>query len=157
MRSQCTRRHSWDSPGRGCFGRTSTCCRGSVRIGRAKGNAQDNSDALVAATSKDHEKVVEVLVSQGANLNRAGRLHASEWLPLQLAANKDKFGMLSILLRLGADPNTIGGIFGSVLMAAADTKKVNCQILEALIVAGADVDELVPPEKRIKVSSKVVP
>ncbi|KAI4266916.1 MAG: hypothetical protein L6R38_008481, partial [Xanthoria sp. 2 TBL-2021] len=58
--------------------------------------------------------------------------------------------MLSILLRLGADPNTIGGIFGSVLMAAADTKKVNCQILEALIVAGADVDELVPPEKRIK-------
>lgn len=123
-------------------------------LGVPRGDTQDNSDALVAATSKDHEKVVEVLVSQGANLNRAGRLHASEWLPLQLAANKDKFGMLSILLRLGADPNAIGGFFGSVLMAAADTKKVNCQILEALIVAGANVDELVPPEKRSKYPAK---
>ncbi|KAL8856574.1 MAG: hypothetical protein Q9178_006803 [Gyalolechia marmorata] len=119
-------------------------------LGVPKGDTQDNSNALVAATSKDHEDVVELLVALGANLDRAGILQASEWLPLQLAANKDKFEMVSTLLRLGADPNAIGGFFGSVLMAAADTAKVNCQILEALVIAGANVDELVPPEKRSK-------
>ncbi|KAI4109132.1 MAG: hypothetical protein LQ339_001938, partial [Xanthoria mediterranea] len=123
-------------------------------LGVPKEDTQDASDALVAATSKDHEKVVEVLVSNGANLNRAGKLHGSEWLPLQLAANKDKYGMLLTLLRLGANPNTIGGFFGSMLMAAADTKKVNCQILEALMVAGANVDELVPPERRSRYPAK---
>ncbi|KAL8647244.1 MAG: hypothetical protein Q9226_006514 [Calogaya cf. arnoldii] len=117
-------------------------------LGVPKGDTQDASDALVAAISRDHENVVEVLVSFGSNLNRAGILQASEWLPLQLAANKDKFEMLLTLLRLGADPNATGGFFGSVLMAAAATRNVNCQILEALITAGADVNELVPPEER---------
>ncbi|KAL8886648.1 MAG: hypothetical protein Q9192_006449, partial [Flavoplaca navasiana] len=117
-------------------------------LGVPKGETQDTSDALVAATSKDHANVVEVLVSFGANLNSAGILQASEWLPLQFAANNDKFEMVTTLLRLGADPNATGGFFGSVLMAAADTRKVNCQILEALIIAGADVDTLVPAEER---------
>ena len=117
-------------------------------LGVPKGETHDTSDALVAATSKDHANVVEVLVSSGANLNSVGILQASEWLPLQFAANRDKFEMVTTLLRLGADPNAIGGFFGSVLMAAADTRKVNCQILEALIIAGADVDTLVSPEER---------
>ncbi|KAL8993605.1 MAG: hypothetical protein Q9169_006219 [Polycauliona sp. 2 TL-2023] len=117
-------------------------------LGVPQGETEDTSDALLAAISKDHEHVIEVLVSFGANLDSTGTLQASEWLPLQLAANKDKFGMVTALLRLGADPNAIGGFFGSALMAAADTRKSNCQILEALIVAGAKVNELVPPEDR---------
>ncbi|KAL8801160.1 MAG: hypothetical protein Q9182_004665 [Xanthomendoza sp. 2 TL-2023] len=119
-------------------------------IGVPMGDTQDTADALVAATAKDHEHVVEVLVSKGANLNRAGTLQTFEWLPLQHAANKDKLEMLITLLRLGADPNTIGGYFGSTLMAACESTRINCQILEALVVAGADINKLVPPEQRSK-------
>ncbi|KAL8732257.1 MAG: hypothetical protein Q9166_002829 [cf. Caloplaca sp. 2 TL-2023] len=126
-------------------------------LGVSKGDTQDTADALIAATAKDHEDVVEVLVSMGANLNRAGILQTFEWLPLQLAANRDKLDMLTSLLRLGADPNAIGGFFGSVLMAAADTRKVNLQILEALIVAGSNIDELVQPEQRSKYPSNMYP
>ncbi|KAL8665977.1 MAG: hypothetical protein Q9168_007587 [Polycauliona sp. 1 TL-2023] len=117
-------------------------------LGVPKGETEDTSNALVAATLKEHENVIEALVSFGANLDSAGKLQAVEWLPLQLAANKDKFEIVTALLRLGADPNATGGFFGSVLMAAADTSKASCQILEALIVAGANVNALVPPEDR---------
>ncbi|KAL8695828.1 MAG: hypothetical protein Q9224_003129, partial [Gallowayella concinna] len=117
-------------------------------IGVPMGDTQDTADALVAATAKDHEDAVNVLVSMGANLNRAGILQTFEWLPLQHAANKDKLEMLMTLLRLGADPNAIGGFLGSTIMAACESRRINCQILEALIVAGADINKLVPPEER---------
>ncbi|KAL8853671.1 MAG: hypothetical protein Q9221_001482 [Calogaya cf. arnoldii] len=156
IRKLADRGCEFDAPG----GTRGTALAGAASAGQARvvevlfelgvpnGDTKDASDVLVAATSRDHDNVVEVLVSFGSNLNRAGTLQASEWLPLQLAANKDKFEMLLTLLRLGPDPNATGGFFGSVLMAAAATRKVNCQILEALITAGADVNKLVPPEER---------
>lgn len=117
-------------------------------LGVPKGDTQDNADALIAATAKDHEDVISVLVAMGANLNSAGILQTFEWLPLQLAANKGKLEMVMTLLRLGADPNAIGGFFGSIIMAACESLSINCQILEALIVAGANINSLVPPENR---------
>ncbi|KAI4248968.1 MAG: hypothetical protein LQ352_005786 [Teloschistes flavicans] len=119
-------------------------------LGDPIGDNQETADAVVAATAKEHEDVVEVLVSHGANLNRAGNLQTVEWMPLQLAANAGKRDMLSTLLRLGADPNAIGGFCGSVLMAACETDKIDFQILEALIVAGANINALIPPAKRSK-------
>ncbi|KAL9606529.1 MAG: hypothetical protein Q9179_000315 [Wetmoreana sp. 5 TL-2023] len=114
------------------------------------GDTQDTADALVAAAYKDHEDVVELLVAKGANLNRSGDLQSVQWLPLQVAAHHNKFEMLSTLLKLGADPNAVGGWCGSVLMAAAESLKNDCQILEALIVAGANINALIPPEMRSK-------
>lgn len=119
-------------------------------LGNYKGYNQDTADALVAATAKDHEDVVELLVSQGADLNRSGTLQTVEWLPLQVAANRNKSEMLSTLLRLGADPTATGGFCGSVLMAATQSPNVDCQNLELLIVAGANVNAVVPGEKRSK-------
>ncbi|KAL8949575.1 MAG: hypothetical protein Q9222_004323 [Ikaeria aurantiellina] len=126
-------------------------------LGLPEGETQDTADALVAATAKGHEDVVKILVSKGANINGAGTLQNSEWIPLQLAAHRNNFDMLSTLLALGADPNAIGGYLGSVLMGAADSNKADCQILEALIVAGADVNQLVQPEDRSPCPSGWVP
>lgn len=120
------------------------------QLGVPRGENQDTANALVVAVSKEHEDVVKVLVSNGANLDKAGTLQTSEWLPLQVAANRNKFEMVSTLLGLGADPNAIGGFLGSVLMGASDSRNVDCQILEGLIVAGAEINALVPPEKRAK-------
>lgn len=122
-------------------------------LGVPKGEKQDTANAMVVAVAKEHEDVVKVLVSKGANLDKPGTLQTSEWLPLQLAANRSKFEMLSTLLGLGANPNAIGGFLGSVLMGASDSKKVDCQILEALIIAGAKIDELVPASRRSKYPS----
>ncbi|KAL8632574.1 hypothetical protein Q9189_001726 [Teloschistes chrysophthalmus] len=119
-------------------------------LGVPIGDNQETADAVVAATAKEHEDVVEVLVSHGANLDRAGNLQTVEWMPLQLAANAGKRDMLSTLLRLGADPNAIGGFCGSVLMAACESGKIDLQILESLIVAGANINALIPPSKRSK-------
>ena len=58
--------------------------------------------------------------------------------------------MVLTLLRLGTDVNTIGGWAGSVLMAACESKHVDCQILETLIVAGADINPLIPTSERSK-------
>ncbi|KAL8831739.1 MAG: hypothetical protein Q9170_005169 [Blastenia crenularia] len=119
-------------------------------LGVPRGGNQNTANAVVVAVSKEHEDVVKRLVANGANLNTTGTLQTFEWLPLQLAANRLKFEMLSTLLALGADPKAAGGFCGSVLMAACDNNKMDCQILEALIVAGADINKLVPPEKRSK-------
>ncbi|KAI4086273.1 MAG: hypothetical protein LQ344_007691 [Seirophora lacunosa] len=117
-------------------------------LGVPQGENRDTANALVAAVAKEHEDVVKVLVSKGANLDRCGTLQTFPWLPLQLAANRNQLEMLSILLGLGADPNATGGFLGSVLMGAADSTKIDCQILEAQIVAGANINELVPSERR---------
>ncbi|KAL8964593.1 MAG: hypothetical protein Q9183_004348, partial [Haloplaca sp. 2 TL-2023] len=109
---------------------------------------QDCADALLAAVSKDHEDILEILVIKGARLNQAGRLLGIEWLPLQYAANKCKFEMVLTLLRLGADVNVIGGWPGSVLMAACESEHVDCRIIETLIMAGADINPLVPMSER---------
>ncbi|KAL8721231.1 MAG: hypothetical protein Q9225_002043 [Loekoesia sp. 1 TL-2023] len=126
-------------------------------LGVPRGNNQDTANALVVATSKEHEDVVKLLVSNGANLDTAGALQTFEWLPLQVAANRLKFEMLSTLLGLGADPNATGGFWGSALMAACDNDKMDCQILEALIVAGADINKVVPPEQRFKYPNGLYP
>ncbi|KAL9010697.1 MAG: hypothetical protein Q9173_004396 [Seirophora scorigena] len=117
-------------------------------LGVPQGENRNTANALVVAVAKEHEDVVKVLVSKGANLDLCGTLQTFSWLPLQLAANRNQFEMLSTLLGLGADPNATGGFLGSILMGAADSTKIDCQILEALIVAGANINELVPSERR---------
>ena len=119
-------------------------------LGVPEGDHQDAANALVAATAKGHDDIVALLVSKGANLNTTGFLGAGEWLPLQLAANHGNFDMVSTLLGHGADPNAIGGFHGTALNAATDCKKPNCEILETLIVAGANINEAVPLERRSK-------
>ncbi|KAL8898163.1 MAG: hypothetical protein Q9207_006845 [Kuettlingeria erythrocarpa] len=121
-------------------------------LGVPEGKNQDTANALVVAVAKEHEDVVKVLVERVLVLT-VGTLQTFEWLPLQLAASRNKDEMLSTLLRLGADPNAIGGFLGSVLMGASDSVKIDCQILEALIVAGADVNKMVPSSTRSKYPS----
>ncbi|KAL9611237.1 MAG: hypothetical protein Q9167_004120 [Letrouitia subvulpina] len=117
-------------------------------MGTPKGDCQNTANAVLAATAKGHERAIELLVTKGANLNTPGILNTFEWTPLQLAANKGQFDMVSTILRLGADPNVVAGFHGTALMASSDSDKPNRDILEALIVAGADINQIVSIEKR---------
>ncbi|KAL8869919.1 MAG: hypothetical protein Q9174_003911, partial [Haloplaca sp. 1 TL-2023] len=117
-------------------------------LGHYRDEPQDCADALLAAVKRNHEDVLEFLVAKGVKLNQAGRSLAIEWLPLQYAANTGKFEMVLTLLRLGADVNAIGGWTGSVLMAACESNHVDCKILETLIIAGADINPLIPTSER---------
>lgn len=121
-----------------------------IELGVLGGANQETADALVAVTAKQHRNVIKVLVSVGANLNAAGIFQMFAWLPLQQAAIQNDIEMVSTLLELGADPNAIGGFLGTALLAATQATKIDCHILESLIAAGADVNQLVPPEQRSK-------
>ena len=119
-------------------------------LGLAEGSNQNAANAAIAATAKGHEDVLAYLVSKGASLDTPGLLHNFEWTPLQLAANKGNADMVSTILRLGADPRTVAGFHGTALMASADSDKSSCEIMETLIVADANVNEIVPLSARSK-------
>lgn len=119
-----------------------------LKMGTPQGDNQNTANAVLAATAKGHEHAIEFLVAKGANLDMPGVLNTFEWTPLQLAANKGQFDIVSTILRLGADPNVVAGFHGTALMASSDSGKPNRDVLEALIVAGADINQVVSIEKR---------
>ena len=117
-------------------------------LGVPSGRTQDIADAMVVATHKQHKDVVNLLIQSGADINATGLLMGDLWTPLQVAANKGCALMVAFLLDHGADVNVIGGIHGSALIAAADSDKCSCQVLELLISNGVHINEIIEVSQR---------
>lgn len=75
--------------------------------------------ALQQASSQGHLKIVETLLSRGADVNNVSEMHPSR-TALQAACNSGHVKVTKLLLKWGANPNLGGGdntrpIFGAVL------------------------------------------
>ncbi|CAN9214993.1 unnamed protein product [Alternaria alternata] len=99
---------------------------------------QENSvyqhTALKAATFRGNEKVVEILVASGADVNYKGGTFGTA---LQTAAFEGNATIVNILITNGADVNCEAGHFGTALQAAA--YRGHEIIVDMLIANGADV------------------
>ena len=69
-----------------------------------------------AAPHGGHDKIVELLLSKGADVNAQGGKHSSV---LQAASFKGHDKIVELLLSKGADVNAQGGVFGSALQAVS--------------------------------------
>ncbi|RYN52769.1 hypothetical protein AA0114_g4715 [Alternaria tenuissima] len=90
--------------------------------------------ALKAATFRGNEKVVEILVASGADVNYKGGTFGTA---LQTAAFEGNATIVNILITNGADVNCEAGHFGTALQAAA--YRGHEIIVDMLIANGADV------------------
>lgn len=67
-------------------------------------------NALQAASSKGHEKVVKLLLEKGANINTQGGVDRNA---LQAACGAGHDNVVKILVEKGADINGQGGKYGT--------------------------------------------
>ena len=87
--------------------------------------------ALQAASVKGHEKVVELLLAKGANVNIRGSYDTA----LQAALSEGHEKVVELLLAKGADVNTKGGYYATALQAASS--QGHEKIVELLLAKGA--------------------
>jgi Ankyrin repeats (3 copies) len=125
-------------------------------------NAQGGWDdsALEATCEMGHSTTTEILLKHGANPNQESSDYldllgyAGQWRfasllvadtvsrhgpygsPLQTAARKGHYSIVTLLLEYKADPNQTGGAYGSALAAAVAGR--NIQIMKLLLDSGAD-------------------
>ncbi|EWC43627.1 hypothetical protein DRE_01514 [Drechslerella stenobrocha 248] len=92
-------------------------------------------DALQAAAGEGHCKVVELLLSKGADIQATGGMYGNA---LQVAAAKGHLSVVELLLNRGADINEAGGRYGGAIQAAS--AKGHNHILELLLEKGADIN-----------------
>lgn len=92
-------------------------------------------NALQAAAYGGHEKVVQTLLDQGADINTRGGYFGNA---LQAAVWKGHEKVVQILLDQGADINSQGGGFGSALQTAA--LGGHEKIVQNLLDQGADIN-----------------
>jgi ankyrin repeat domain-containing protein 50 len=100
-------------------------------------NAQGGhfGNALQAASSEGHEKVVELLLGKGADVNAQGGGYGNA---LQAALARGHEKVVELLLGKGADVNAQGGHFGNALYAASSGGHE--KVVELLLGKGADVN-----------------
>jgi ankyrin repeat protein len=72
---------------------------------------------LQAASFEGHEKVVELLLDRGADVNAQGGYYGNA---LQAALVRGHEKVVELLLDRGANVNTQGGHYGNALQAALD-------------------------------------
>ena len=94
-------------------------------------------NALDWAVSKGHKDVVELLITEGADVNAKCDIG---WTPLHLAAQEGHKEIAELLIAKGVDVNakTVGE-WTPMHSAASKGQK---EIVELLIVEGADVNEM---------------
>ncbi|KAL4867877.1 hypothetical protein BDV12DRAFT_186298 [Aspergillus spectabilis] len=90
-------------------------------------------NALQAASFRGHEKVVQILLDQGADINAQGGHYGNA---LQAASIRGQEKV--ILLDQGADVNSQGGGYGNALQAAL--VRGNEKVVQILLDQGADVN-----------------
>ena len=104
-------------------------------------NAETNEDydhvtALTMAVAQNHETCAELLIDAGARLE--GNPNGG-YIPLEIAASRDAFNCLKLLIKSGADLNAENTNSGDSALRTA-CQKGYVQIAEELIRAGADVN-----------------
>ncbi len=99
-------------------------------------NAQGGSDgnALQAASAHGYEKVVQLLLENGANVNVRGGGHDTA---LKAASWKGYLAVVKLLLSNGANVDTEAGYFGNALQVAS--ARGHLAIVDLLLSKGADV------------------
>jgi len=115
--------------------------RSCLSIGTANGET-----ALVLAAENGHIDAVCELVEAGADVNFFARDGPT---PLVAATRRGDLEMVNLLLAFGADPSLRDGFIGvTPLMAGipdrSDVQERNLKILQQLIDAGADVNDITP-------------
>ena len=114
-------------------------------LGVQTGMTSDMAEAMVAASARGNNEVVDVLLAKGSNVNAIGTYRAKRWTPLQIAARSGNIETVDHLLRSSADPNIVAVQPGTALIAAIDTRGADPSklcIIESLIKAGASVNQL---------------
>ncbi|KAL4793151.1 hypothetical protein BDV19DRAFT_231391 [Aspergillus venezuelensis] len=108
-------------------------CGDRIRI-RDMINAQGGryGNALQAASFRGHEKMVQILLDQGADVNAQGGRYGNA---LQAASSEGHEKLVQILLDQGADVNAQGGQYGNALQAASS--KGHKKLVQILIDRGA--------------------
>jgi alpha-tubulin suppressor-like RCC1 family protein len=96
----------------------------------------DGDSALYYAVSNGNVHIVDVLLNRGANPNIAGR----SGNPLQVAADKGSSGVVTNLVKHGADVDNRGDGGLTATMLAAGSGKID--VLRSLCGAGAHLDAL---------------
>ena len=96
-------------------------------------SAKENS--LMNASDRGHDKCVEYLMQQGADVNLQTTYG---WTALMEATNQGRLSCVRLLIQGGADVNFKNKWKRTALMYAADGGHTSC--LELLLEAGADVN-----------------
>jgi ankyrin repeat protein len=104
---------------------------------KEKTDAKDEAGrtALYWASDMGHDKVVEMLLERGADINALGGYYGNA---LQAASARGNDKVVEILLERSADINAHGGHYGSVLQAAL--ARGLDKVVQMLLDRGADIN-----------------
>ncbi len=112
-------------------------CQEPASEGRDLINAQGGlyGNALHAASWGGHEKVVQMLLDQGAEVNAQGGMYGNA---LHAASEGDHEKVVQMLLDKGAEVNAQGGLCGNALQAASEGGHE--KVVQMLLNKGAEVN-----------------
>ena len=105
-----------------------------ARIGRYSGYSGGNGSALIEATAKEDVECMKILIAAGANLDAK-----DEWpwrRPIHIAAEKENYTLMDLLLDNGADIDAIHN-GGNALETATQVDRID--VAKYLIGRGANV------------------
>ncbi len=100
--------------------------------------------AIWIPAQKGMLEVVELLLNAGAEThgapygNPADELNITGWTPLYAAMKSQKFDVVKLLLKRGADPNAVTKLGSTPFLLASEI--CDLDIIEACVEAGADLD-----------------
>jgi ankyrin repeat protein len=101
---------------------------------------EDGSTPLHGAAEGGHEEIVELLITEGADLHATtvSMMGGGGWIPLHSAARQGHRGIVELLIEAGTDVNTRDSVGKSTLHDAALVG--HKEIVKLLIKKGADLN-----------------
>ncbi|KAG4428800.1 hypothetical protein IFR05_015719 [Cadophora sp. M221] len=128
-----------------------------VELGVPMENTYDTLNATIIAVRKGHEELVRYFIGNGVDIDGMGELRSTEeWTPLALAAHKGNVHLVQVLLDLGATVEAEAGLHVTPLIAAIDSDHCSQKVLEILLAAGSDANELVTPGSKEKAGCALI-
>jgi ankyrin repeat protein len=78
---------------------------------------EDGRTALIWASEYGHEKVMQILVDVGADINAQGGVYGNALCAASVGGHEK---VVQMLVDVGADVNAQGGVYGNALQAASE-------------------------------------